>query len=137
MTKILFCLSALLLATGIFAQQINDPNAEVREAKNFHAIKVSHAFNVYLTQSNEEALSVSARDSRFVNQIKTEVKDGELHVWHDGGNIHNWNTRKMKLRVYISFKEIDKLDVSEGCHVYAEGDWKDNNFKKELLGSVH
>ena len=127
---------AILLSTGVFAQQINDPNAEMREAKNFHSLRVSHDFDIYLVQSDEEVLTVSARDSRFVNQIKTEVRDGELHIWHDGGNIHSWNTRKMKLKIYISFKQLDKLDLSEGCQVYAVGDWKDNNLKKELSGSL-
>ena len=133
MKKIVFALIASIICSAIFAQQINDPNAEIREAKNFHAIKVSHTFEVFLTQSNDESLAVSARDKKFVDQIKTEVKDGELHIWHDGGNIHNWNTAKMRLKVYISFKQLDKLNVSHGCHVYAEGNWKDEILKKELL----
>ncbi|MEJ0105796.1 MAG: hypothetical protein WDO19_26030 [Bacteroidota bacterium] len=39
MKKIIFGVAALLLSAVLFAQQINDPNAEVREAKNFHASK--------------------------------------------------------------------------------------------------
>ncbi|MES1216598.1 MAG: DUF2807 domain-containing protein [Bacteroidota bacterium] len=137
MKKILFASIALLFCVAIFAQVKNDENVEKREANNFHAIKVSHAFEVYLTQGDEESIAVSAGDKKFVNQIKTEVKDGELHVWHDGGNIHNWNTVKMKLKVYISFKELDKLDVSKDCHVYTEGVWKDENLKKELLRDAY
>lgn len=133
--KIILALSAILLGTGVFAQQVNDPNAEARPAKNFHSIKVSHAFDVYLTQGDEESLAVSAGDSKFVNQIKTEVKDGELHIWHDGGNIHNWNTRKMKLTVYISFIQLDQVNLSDDCHVYTIGNWKDEDLKKKLSGA--
>lgn len=78
-------------------------------------------------------MAVSARDKKYLSQIKTEVKEGELRVWHDGGNIHDWNTGKMKLKIYVSFINLDKIDVSKGCHVYAVGNWKDKELKKKLL----
>jgi hypothetical protein len=64
-------LSLLLMvscdAAGLYAQQVNDPNAEVREAKNFHGISLSSAFDVYISQSNEEAVAVSAARSNTVS----------------------------------------------------------------------
>jgi Putative auto-transporter adhesin, head GIN domain len=139
MKKICFFLLGSLAVVVAFGQDkiINDANAEARSVNNFHTIRVSHAFDVYLTESNQESLAVSVGDKKFVDQIKTEVKDGELHIWHDGGNIKNWNPAKMKLKVYISFKQLDNLQVSNGCHVYAEGNWKDENLKKKLLNAGH
>jgi Putative auto-transporter adhesin, head GIN domain len=126
---------AILLVTGskLFSQQLSDSNAQSRIATGFHSIHVSHAFDVYLTQGNQEFLAISARDKKYLPQIKTEVKDGELRVWHDGGNIHDWNTKKMKLKIYVSFINLDKVDVDKDCHVYAVGEWKDNELKKKLL----
>ena len=86
-----------------------------------------------MTQGNEESVAVSAGNKKYLNQIKTEVMDGQLRVWHDGGNVHDMNTRKMKLVIYVSFKDLDKVDVNSDCHVYAIGEWKDNSLKKKLL----
>jgi hypothetical protein len=139
MKRFFFFFLVSLFTMGAVAQDtvINDPNAETRIVTNFHAIRVSHTFDVYLTDGDQESLAVSAGDKKFVGQIKTEVKDGELHIWHDGGNIHNWNPAKMKLKVYISFIHLDNLDVTSGCRVHAGGKWKDENLKKKLLSAGH
>jgi hypothetical protein len=50
MKKIIVSICGWLLAGTLSAQQVNDPNAELRDAKNFHSIKVSSAFDVYLTK---------------------------------------------------------------------------------------
>src|SRR5258705_6408234 len=108
MKKLYVLILGLMVSMVIRAQQVNDPNAEIREAKNYHGIKVSSAFDVYLTQSNEEAVAVSASEDKFRERIKVEVKEGILHVWYD--NEGKWNTGNKKLKAYISFKEIDKLN---------------------------
>lgn len=134
MKKIIFLVILIITCNSIFAQQFNDSNAQTRAVKGFYSIKVSQVFEIYLTQGNEETLAVSARDIKYLSQIKTEVREGKLCIWHDGGNIHDWNTSKMKLKIYVSFINLDKLDVSNGCHVYAVGNWKDEGLKKKLLG---
>jgi len=133
MKKIIFLAILLVICGRIFPQKFSDSNAENRSANHFHSIKVSQVFEVYLTQGDEESIAVSARDKKYLSQIKTEVKAGELRIWHDGGNIHDWNTSKMKLKVYVSFINLDKIDVSKGSHVYEVGIWKDNDLKKKLL----
>ena len=110
-----------LIAGGILsAQQVNDPNAVVREAKNFHGINVSNAFDVYIDQSNVEAVAVSASEIKYRDQIKVEVKNGILYVGFDSKGM-NWNSGKKKLKAYISFKQIDKLTVSGACDVFITG----------------
>ena len=84
MKKISIVLIALLSCTAIFAQEINDPNAEIREAKNFHALKVSNAFDVYLTQGSEEAVAVSANDDEVKQHIRVDVDGGVLLIWLEG-----------------------------------------------------
>ncbi|HEY2720956.1 MAG TPA: hypothetical protein VGI82_04490, partial [Chitinophagaceae bacterium] len=66
MKKIVMILLVFTCAISLRAQlTINDPNAEAREAKNFHAISVSSSFDVYLTQGNEEAVAVSAAEQKY------------------------------------------------------------------------
>ena len=126
----------LLIAFGTvgFAQKtINDPNAEVREAKNFQAIELSNAFDVYLTQSNEESVAVSASEAKYRENITVEVKGGVLIIRYDGKG--KWNTGNKKLKAYISFKQLNKLNVSGACDVYIVDEWKEDNLKLDLSGA--
>lgn len=116
MKKWIHFILACCLAFPAMAQQVNDPNAEVRAAKGFHGISVSHAFDVYLSQGNEEAVAVSAVSTKYRDMITVEVKDGILYVGMQKGL--KWNTGNKKLRAYISFKELDKLNVSGACDVF-------------------
>ena len=136
MKKIILSFLVLLAVTGIYAQKtISDPNAQVREAKGFTAIKLSSAFDVYISQG-DEALAVSASDSKYLDNIKTEVSGGTLRIWFEGGNgVKSWNTGKMKLKAYISFRDINKLDVSGACDVYIEGTIKLQDLKLVLSGA--
>ncbi len=70
MKKSSVLLLSLFLGLIIHAQQVNDPNAEVREAKGYHGIKVSNAFDVYLTQSAEEGVAVSASETKYRERIE-------------------------------------------------------------------
>ncbi len=114
-------LAAVVVSVTVFAQQVNDPNAEVREAKGYHGISVGDAFDVYLTQSDQEAVAVSASESKFRDRIKVEVKDGILHIRYDRDKKLSWGNDKKKLKAYISFRMLDKLDISGACDVYVSG----------------
>jgi hypothetical protein len=132
MKKLPVLLLSLMLCMGIHAQ-INDPNAEVRAASNYHGISVSSAFDVYLSQSDAEAVAVSASEPKFRERIKVEVKDGILHVWYDSeGKLGSGNK---KLKAYISFKQIDKLTVSGACDVFVSGTLKADDLTVNLSGA--
>jgi len=151
MKQVFLSISLLLLSTAvIFAQkQINDANAETREAKNFSTISVSNAFDVYLTQGDEEAVAVSASEQKFKEKIKVEVKDGVLKIsYDDGGKFWQKLTKNMKLRAYITFKNVDKIAASGGCDIHLQGkltaddlsinlsgasDWKSGELKTKKL----
>jgi hypothetical protein len=133
MKKLYVLIVPLILCMEIHAQQVNDPNAEVREAKTFHGISISSAFNVYLTQSNEEAVAVSASETKFRERIKVEVKDDILHIWYD--NEGKWNTGNKKLKAYISFKQINKLTISGACDVFISGTLKADDLAINLSGA--
>lgn len=124
MKKLSSLVFGLLLVASLYAQQVNDPNAEVRPAKNYHGISVSSAFDVYITQSNEEAVAVSAEETKHRDKIKVEVKDGILYVGYNSEGKLGWSSGNKKLKAYISFKQIDKLSVSGACDVIISGTLK-------------
>jgi Putative auto-transporter adhesin, head GIN domain len=127
---LLMCMAATFFAT---AQIINDPNAKQRDAKNFHGISVSNAFDVYLTQGNEEAVAVSAADTKDSDRITVEVKDGILIIGLEKGT-WKWHGNK-KLKAYISFIKIDNIKVRGACDVYIQGAIKVKELTLDLSGA--
>jgi Putative auto-transporter adhesin, head GIN domain len=134
MKKLIGVLAGLFLCAGMYAQQtISDPNVQVREAKDFHAISLSSAFDVYLTQGGEEKVAVSAADAKYLEYIKVEVNNGVLEIgWENKGK---WNTGNKKLKAYISFKKIDKLTASGACDVSIVGTLNAEDLKINLSGA--
>ncbi len=134
MRRLFIITCGFMLGTMLQAQKVNDPHAEVRDAKNFHGINVSNAFDVYLTQGNEEAVAVSAASLKDRELIIVEVKNGILHVRLDKKG-WKWNTRDRKLRAYISFKQIDQLSVSGACDVFIAGTLKADELRIDQSGA--
>ena len=118
-------LFSLLIITGLITtasaqKTINDPNAQKRNVSGFHAIEVSGGIDLYLSQG-EEAVAVSASKEEYRAKIKTEVKDGVLKIWYEWtSNLRmDWTNRKLK--AYVSFKNLDRLEGSGGSDISVEG----------------
>jgi len=113
---------------------IKDENAEVREAKNFTRVRLGSAFDVYLTQSNEESVAVSASDKKYMEDIRVEVKNGTLEVDYKPKN-GRWNTGNRKLKAYISFKQLESINAGGACDVSIVGVWKAEAARIDLSGA--
>ncbi len=119
--KILFIVACALLSAGVFAQDastINDPNAKPRQLNgSFTVITVSDGIDLFLTEGTSESLAVSFSDAKYEERFVTEVTDGVLKIYYNNKGI-NWadNSRK-KLKAYVSFKTLEKLDASGGADV--------------------
>jgi hypothetical protein len=134
MKKIYFTFLILATATIAYAQtKINDPNAEVRNVKGFHGIKVSHAIDLYLSQSNDEVVAVSASKEEYRDRIKTEVQNGVLRIWYD--NPAKWSRGDKKLKAYISFKTLDRLNASGASDIRVTGAIKGNELDINMSGA--
>ncbi len=121
MKKLLLIFAVFAFNSFLYAQQVvNDPNAEKRNAPGFHGIEVSGGIDLYLSQG-QEAVAVSASESKFREKIKTEVKNGVLKIWYESNsNIRiDWSNRKLK--AYVSFKNLDMVEASGGSDVKVEG----------------
>jgi hypothetical protein len=109
------------LMTGMAQKTIiNDPNAQPRTVGGFHGIEVSNAIDLYISQGNEEAVAVSAKDAGYLVHIRTEVSDGILKIWDDNRG-RFWQSGNKKIKAYISFKTLDKLSASGSSDVYVDG----------------
>lgn len=110
----------LLITFSSFAQDktINDRNAAVRDVSGFNAIKVSGGIDIFLSQSESEAVAVSASEEKYRDRIKTEVVDSVLKIYYDEEK-GNWNISNKKLRAYISFKNLNTLKASGASDIKA------------------
>lgn len=132
MKKLVALFAGVLLSVAILAQKVSDPNVEEREAKNFHAIRVSDAFQIKLTQSNEEKVAVSAADKDDLQYITVKVANGVLKIDWDS---KKWRRGNRKLKAYISFKNIDEFKASGACNVEIVDILKVNELKIDLSGA--
>ncbi len=111
----IFILLLMISATPIFAQQtlINDKNAEVRAVTSFTGIKVSGGINVYMSQGEDYGMAVSASEPQYRDKIKSEIKNGILEISYSDHFEKHFGD--LKLRVYISFKNLESIEGSGAC----------------------
>jgi len=134
MKKLLFSLLVTGLITTVSAQKtINDPNAEKRNVSGFHAIEVGGGIDLYLSQG-EEAVAVSASKNEYRAKIKTEVKDGVLKIWYEWNSNLRFDWSNHKLKAYVSFKDIDRLEGSGGSDISVDGSIKVAKLAMEVSG---
>src|SRR5258705_9189880 len=138
MKKLFSVLFFAIIASTVSAQKtINDANAEKRNVNGYHAIEVSGGIDLYLSQG-DESVAVSASETKFRDRIKTEVKDGVLKIYYErnsNSNVHvgiEWGSRKLK--AYVSFKNLDKLEGSGGSDILVDGSIKVNTLALGLSG---
>jgi hypothetical protein len=135
MKKIFSFVFFLFFTALAFGQKVvNDPNAEARQVSGFTGLSVSNAFDVILTQGNEEAVAVSAADKDDIARIKTEVSGGVLKIWYDQDKKIKWGKDK-KLKAYVSVKTLNKLKVSGACDIKIEGQLSSSSLQIELSGA--
>jgi hypothetical protein len=121
MRKISIAVAVAFLAIGAFGQKtISDPNAQKRQVPSFTGIEIGGGIDLYLSQGTE-AVAVSASETKYRDNIKTEVKNGVLHIYYDANsNSHvQWNNRKLK--AYVAFKNLEQLEGSGGSDIKVEG----------------
>lgn len=134
--KLLFPLLALFAVQTLTAQKtiIYDPNAETRSVSSFSAIRVSGGIDLYLSQSDREAVAVSSAEEAYKSRIKTVVDNGVLKIYYEEAG-KNWSSGNKKLKVYVSFTTLRKLDASGASDVYVDGIIKGDGLSIRLTGA--
>ena len=127
-------LSAAMISAQAQKDIVVDPNAEVRTISGtYHAIKVSGGIDIFLSQSDNEAIAVSASEDRFKEGIKTVVDNGTLKIYYEGDK--NWSGKNRKIKVYISFKKVDKIEAAGASDVVVVGSISGELLNLDLSGA--
>ena len=128
---------SFLMISGVFlvnAQTVfHDKDAELRQVGDFEGVQVSSAFELQLSQGNENSVAVSAPGDVNRAGIKTEVKKGILHIWYDNKNWIKGGGRK--LRAYVSAKNIKLIAASGACDVNINGEVRSDELAITLSGA--
>lgn len=136
MKKLLMVLVLLLFQLNSHAQEqfVMDENASLRTlTESFDKITVSNNIKLIISQGVETALAVSASQESFKAEIKTEVKDGILNIFWTGDS--RWNNKSKNPIVYLSFKEIQSIEVSGASSVNVMGVLALKKFNIALSGA--
>lgn len=119
--KKLFVLLFIFSGLVSFAQKesvINDPNARKRTLdESFSSISVTDGITLYLSKGNEESIAVSASDPKYLERYITEVENGVLKIYYDQKGVNWTGGEKRKLKAYVSFKSLQKINASAGSLV--------------------
>lgn len=125
---VLFFISFIALHS--VAAPVNERNTS-RDVKNFDAIKVSTGINLFVKMGNSESLKIEANDD-VIDDIKTEVKNGTLHIYMKQKNSwFNWNFNK-SAKVYVTVKNLKSIEASSGSDVKSENTLEGDELKVQV-----
>jgi hypothetical protein len=137
MKKILLmaaCTGIGFLSIAQNGKQINDKNAQTRNVKGFHAVRISGGIDLYLSQG-PEAVAVSASREEYRDKIQTVVENGVLKIYLQNTGSHMiWGFSNPKLKAYVSATTLDELKASGGSDVSLEGLIKSDKLGIHLSG---
>lgn len=100
---------------------------ETRSVRSFDVIENNGVVNVFLTQSETESVVVEA-DRNLLPVIVTEVKDNTLFI---STKKDTKIDKSVKLNVYVSFRNLKKLELNSVGNVSSENQLKLKNLSIE------
>ncbi len=136
MKKFILMLMTVCTVFTAIAQKdiVVDPNASARTLTGqFETIKVSGGIDLYISQSDKIAAAVSASAENYKEEIKTVIENGTLKIFFDGSK--GWTKKDRKLRVYVSFTDLKKLEASGACDVFVTGSISTTTLVLQMSGA--
>ena len=138
--KNLYIVSFLFLCLQTNAQKpalIYDDNAQLRQVGNFKAIKVSSGIDLYLTQSDNCQVAVSASNNQIRDRIQTSMEGETLVIKFDNSNGWSWSSwGNYKMKAYVSIKELNALTGSGASRIRLLSTITTPKLQVKLLGAT-
>ncbi len=133
MKYLLIALIAFSFTSARAQTVINDKNVQQRDVNKFWGIKVSGGIDLYISQSNDYALAVSASEEKYLDEIVTTISDGILTISQKNTGFRMSGDRK--LRAYVSFKELESLEATGASDIIINDELKSNALRMKLSGA--
>lgn len=103
--------------------------SETRQLSPFTGVEAGGSFETFLQRGNEESVKITT-EGVDIKKIITEVKDGVLKIHLEKGNYRN-----IKVKVYVTFKNLESISNSGSGSLNSESDFNANNMKLSFSGS--
>lgn len=113
-------LVALLVIAVNFVKAQESKKVDV---KNFNSIAIASGMDLYLTQGSTESLTIKAKDDLLKNVI-VEEKDGGISIKYKDGVSWGRLFKNESIKVYVSYKTLNRLVASGGSDVFSENTLK-------------
>lgn len=124
-TKTLLTLAtALLISVFSFAQ-----DKETRKVGAFDAISVGQSIEVKLIPGSKQEVIVEV-DGTDLDNVITDASGGKLRIKMERGSYRN-----VDVKVTVTYKELNALDISSSAKVFSEGVIKSSDFDLEVSSS--
>ncbi|NCU03654.1 MAG: DUF2807 domain-containing protein [Chitinophagaceae bacterium] len=122
--KMIYGAFLLLISSGILLSSCStrrvkgngDIVKQERKESSFNAVKVSGAFDVYFSQSDEQEIQIEA-DENLMRYIETNVEDGVLRIRTKKG-VNLRPTQDMK--VYVKAPKYKSVSIAGSGNLVAE-----------------
>jgi hypothetical protein len=116
---------------------IYDDHVQVRNVPYFTSIKVSSAIDLYLSQSNETKVAVSASNDEIRDHIITEVQGGTLIIkLGENGSWFDWKKwGNYKTKAYVSVKDLYSIIASGASDIHLVNILEQPKLKLSLTGA--
>jgi hypothetical protein len=140
MKRIVYSICFLLFTLPVLAQTVEkslvyDENVDVRKVNGFTQIDVSGAIDLYLSQGETDAVAVSSSSTEMTGRIRTEMRGNTLRIYFDSKGI-NWKTwGNHKMKAYVTFSKLDRIEASGACNVRLTNPLKGNSVEVEMSGA--
>lgn len=108
-------LTTLLLA-GLVGTAVAQ-ESEVRDVGSFQGIRAAEGIDVFLNKGDRESVRVEVSGDTELSHVITEVSGTYLKIHLREGHYR----RNISAKVYVTYREINKISASTAANVYSEG----------------
>lgn len=135
MKRLFWTALTLLITAPLFASSLNpQANTVERNVGEFDAIHISGWFDVTLVKGQEGMISLAGKESVLKN-IKTEVKNGKLHIEWDKDVKSNIFKGMSNVSITIPVEQINAVVLAGSGSVVSETTLQSDSFETTLSGS--
>jgi len=127
---------ALICGCDDHSHHINEPHygsgrivTQVRNVSDCTGINLKYAGAVYLTQDNEQSITVEA-DDNIIDQVITRNENGVLSVGLQDGSYSD-----VKVKIYVSLKSIESISINGAGNITVQNQIASNNVACSINGA--
>lgn len=105
------------------------------DLSGFTSLSASAGIDVYLTQGNAESVEIEA-DEAILEDLIVEVDGNNTLVIKIDRDFWDWVSNTGSIKAYVTFKNLEEIDVSGGSDLRGEGSMEFEALKLNVSGGA-